>query len=107
MASRSLTLFVLLALAACAASEPPADPQPTQEVPLVQETGDLETPDPTPCGAEGYQRFVGQPLAAVTYPSERRVRVLRPGVMVTMEYVAERMSIHVDDDGIVTRVICG
>ncbi|MEO1040752.1 MAG: I78 family peptidase inhibitor [Pseudomonadota bacterium] len=107
MASHSLTLFCLLCLAACAASEAPPAPTRAKDAPPVMRSVDTEALEKTPCGAEGYQSFVGQPLASVTYPNDLRVRVLRPGVMVTMEYVAERMNIHIDEDGIVKRVICG
>ncbi|MEM0929737.1 MAG: I78 family peptidase inhibitor [Pseudomonadota bacterium] len=110
MASRSLILAVLVALAACTAPESElveAEPLPEKGgAALVDETSPEEQ-EPTPCGAENYQNFVGKPLAAVTYPDDLRARVLRPGAMVTMEYVAERMNIHVDDEGIILRVICG
>jgi hypothetical protein len=35
------------------------------------------------------------------------VRTLRPGQVVTMEYRFDRVSIHLDDKGYVTRVTCG
>jgi hypothetical protein len=34
------------------------------------------------------------------------VRVLRPGQMVTMEYVDDRLNLHVDADGKVTSYTC-
>ncbi|NNU15095.1 hypothetical protein HK107_01995 [Parvularcula sp. ZS-1/3] len=69
-----------------------------------------DLPGPTgeqPCGAEGYQGFVGKPLAAVTYPSDMKVRIVEPGMIMTMEYIATRMNIKVDEDGMITRVYCG
>ncbi len=35
------------------------------------------------------------------------VRTLRPGQVVTMEYRFDRVSVHLDDKGYVTRVTCG
>ena len=34
-------------------------------------------------------------------------RVIRPGQMVTKEYVAARLNLAVDDSGVVTAVTCG
>lgn len=59
------------------------------------------------CPADDYQGFVGSNIAAVTYPSDLRARVQRPGTVVTMEYDPTRMNIHVDEDGVITKVNCG
>ena len=34
-------------------------------------------------------------------------RILRPGQIVTMEYRADRLTVHLDKDGRVERFICG
>ncbi|MEO1658509.1 MAG: I78 family peptidase inhibitor [Pseudomonadota bacterium] len=109
MTSRSLILSLILAVAACAASDSSDEAQASEPKAkrIFSDQISQGTVEETPCGAEGYQSFVGQPLAAVTYPDDLRVRVLRPGAMVTMEYSAERMNIHVDKDGTITKVICG
>ena len=59
------------------------------------------------CAAGRYGALVGRPLAAVTLPADLKTRVVRPGEVVTMEYVADRMTIEVDAKGIVTTVRCG
>lgn len=59
------------------------------------------------CAAGDYQGLVGSMLSAVTYPADLRVRIIEPGMMVTMEYIPERMTIHVDGSGTITRVVCG
>jgi hypothetical protein len=37
----------------------------------------------------------------------RRVRSIRPGMMVTMDYSAERLNIHIGPDDKVERFVCG
>jgi hypothetical protein len=78
----------LVLLAACVA--PPAPPE-----------GDA-------CGAAGLQGLVGQPetvLAAMTFPAP--MRVLRPGMAVTMDYSPDRLNVTLDAGGTITRVACG
>ncbi|MEE4209494.1 MAG: I78 family peptidase inhibitor [Parvularcula sp.] len=59
------------------------------------------------CPADEYQGFVGAQLAAVTYPRDLNVRIIEPGQMYTQEYRADRMNFHLDEDGVITKVICG
>lgn len=79
-------------LAACAA-ELPAPPAP---------------PPADACGAAARQGLVGRPeavLAAMTFPAP--VRIIRPGDMVTLDYVAERLNIRIGPDGRIAAVDCG
>jgi hypothetical protein len=65
-------------------------------------------PDPNACGAAELQFLVGQNravLAAMTLPAP--VRVIEPGMAVTMDYSAERLNIDLDDEDRITRVYCG
>jgi hypothetical protein len=85
-----LPLIVAALLAGCVES-PPA----------------LDSPDA--CGAPGLQGLVGQResvLAAMTLPAER-LRVIQPGMAVTMDYSPTRLNIEVGTDGRIARVYCG
>lgn len=90
--------FVILAfvgLAAC--TEIPPDP------PI-----DKPAKDTTSCGAGPDSNLVGQSvdvLAAMTFPAP--MRVIKPGMAITMDYNPERLNIDVDAKGIITRVWCG
>lgn len=82
-------------LAACTESDPGPVVAPPQ-------------PDADACGASGLQGLVGQPasvLAAMTFAQP--IRVLRPGMAVTMDYSAQRLNIELDDRDVITRVACG
>lgn len=60
------------------------------------------------CGAAELQDLVGQPvsaLAAMTFAQP--MRLLRPGMAVTMDYSAERLNIMLDEADIITSVTCG
>lgn len=65
------------------------------------------------CDAEAGQQFVGQMLddalsdKAKAATGARNVRVIRPGMAVTMDYRPDRLNIDLDEDGRVTRVHCG
>ena len=43
----------------------------------------------------------------MTLPSELKVRIIEPNTAVTMDYVTDRLNIHVDDEGIILKVTCG
>ncbi|MEO0677115.1 MAG: I78 family peptidase inhibitor [Pseudomonadota bacterium] len=91
-------LFLLLLVAACApqtASISPVSPGPGGE-------------DLAACGADRYQTLVGQThedllKTRILGP----VRVIRPGTAVTMDFIATRLNIFLDDTDTVTRVSCG
>lgn len=64
---------------------------------------------PESCGAEGLQGLVGQTeavLAAMTFRAGT-VRVIRPGMAVTMDYRGDRLNIELDSAGRIQRVYCG
>jgi len=84
-------ILLWLALAACAA---PAGQGPA---------------DPDACGASALQHLVGKTeaaLAATALPAGA-LRVIRPGMAVTMEYSPQRLNIELDETGHITRVFCG
>jgi len=86
-----------LAIAACAAV-PPA-PQP----PVAG--GE--------CNAGGTQSFIGQRRspetgnAILAATGSSQIRWVTPGMMVTMEFLPTRVTVHVGEDGRITRIVCG
>lgn len=104
---RSATLApafgLMLALAGCTASEappfePPVDPPVDPMPPPMVET----------CGAEGLHHLLGQPEAVLaTMRFAQVVRVIRPGMAVTMDYSPDRLNIEIDEAGRISRVSCG
>lgn len=66
------------------------------------------TPPADACGAATLQGLVGQPegmAAAVKAPGP--VRILRPGMAVTMDYSPTRLNIEIGTDGRILRLSCG
>jgi len=60
------------------------------------------------CGASRYQSLIGQPAIVADLMAEANMaRVLRPGAITTMIYVAERMNISINDYETIDRVYCG
>ncbi len=75
------------------------------------------TPETPPlagsCNADAAAAYVGKPADAATVEASRtsagaqRVRTLKPGQMVTMEYLQGRLNLHLDTNGNIERVSCG
>lgn len=115
----SLALASLLALSACAT--PPQDPPPAEEgdtafapappPPALEDEGIRETP-PVICNAQAGQWAVGQVadealVEKVQIDTQSKlVRVIKPGMMVTMDYREDRVNIDVDENNVVTAVRC-
>ena len=65
------------------------------------------------CDAEAAQRFVGQKAdeatvkAAVAASGAKSARVIKPDMMVTMDFRGDRVNIRVDDAGKIIAVTCG
>ncbi|MAM61987.1 I78 family peptidase inhibitor [Maritimibacter sp. UBA3975] len=80
-----------LALAAC---------QPEDETAAQAPTDD--------CGAEARQSMVGEDIAAQDdlEPGDK-LRIIEPGMAVTMDFRADRLNVEVDEDGTITKVYCG
>lgn len=70
-----------------------------------------ETPLPLPedaCGASALQNLVGQPLGeADGLGGPGKVRLIRPGMMVTMDFMPERLNVRLDEAGLIVSVSCG
>lgn len=72
----------------------------------------MPEPDPMPpitaCGAGELQGLIGRNAAALeTMQFAGPLRVIRPGMAVTMDYSPSRLNIEVDAREIITRVSCG
>jgi len=84
----AVTSFVLLA--ACQAPGP-AKPEAT----------DL-------CGASNWQHLLGTSASGLDVPVlPKGTRMLHPDTPTTRDYRLDRMNVHVDADGRVSRVVCG
>jgi hypothetical protein len=87
---RPLAASALILLAACV-EEPP-----------------IAIPGDDACGASALQDLVGQParvLDGMRFADP--VRVIRPGMAVTMDYSPNRLNIEIDAAEVIARVVCG
>lgn len=76
--------------------------------PDLRAVSDGPAPVPDTCGAAGLASYLGQPVSAL--PAKGlwgSVRIIRPGMMVTMDYSAQRLNAHVDGSGIILALTCG
>jgi hypothetical protein len=101
-----LATATLLALCACNATGQGA-PAP------VQATKPPSEPAADQCGAGKLGGYVNQlPTSEVMAAIERtvgqhRIRTIRPGDVVTMDFSADRLNIEVGEDGRIKRFRCG
>lgn len=83
-------------LAGCVAEMPYPGPQPQPEPPGGR------------CGAAELQGLVGQKASVLdAMRFSQPVRIIRPGMAVTMDYSAERLNIEIGNAGKIKRVSCG
>ena len=60
------------------------------------------------CGAAALQELVGTDIAErPDLDPDTDLRIIEPGMAVTMDYRADRLNIEVDEAGQVTKVYCG
>jgi len=65
------------------------------------------------CDDSHAQTAIGQVATPATVDrivaesGSRSVRVIKPGMMVTMDYREDRINIHVDAENVITSVKCG
>ncbi|MEO5614480.1 MAG: I78 family peptidase inhibitor [Cypionkella sp.] len=90
----ALLLALPVALTGCVYEPPPVmtDPMPVEDA----------------CGASGLQDLVGQSarkLKVMRFATT--VRIIRPGMAVTMDYSAERRNIEINAAEVITRISCG
>ncbi|MGN6153089.1 MAG: I78 family peptidase inhibitor [Lysobacteraceae bacterium] len=122
MSPSPLLLFVLLDLAACAPiarQDAPADAAPPAAStggaasPAMPETPPMPPEAIATCDAAKAQGFVGRKAdegtvqAAMAASGAKTVRVLRPGMMVTMDYRGDRLNLQLDGKGLIASARCG
>ncbi len=87
-------LMLAVLLTACVAPAPQPIPDPMPPI--------------TACGAGALQDLIGRNAAVLqTMRFAGPLRVIRPGMAVTMDYSPDRLNIEVDAREIITRVSCG
>lgn len=129
MSHLPISLLTLLSVAACApvaSNEPPpggdeggesaagGKPQ-IKSGPLPPEEQIRVSPGivDASCDAEAAQRFVGRHAdedtvrAAVSASGAKAVRVIKPDMMVTMDYRGDRLNVRVDAAGKIIDINCG
>ena len=95
---RPFALLIPLGLAACVEAESPPYP------------GDIPPPLPPEdsCGAPDLQFLRGQPETVLqTMKFGVPVRIIRPGMAVTMDYNPTRLNTEIDETGEIFRISCG
>lgn len=55
---------------------------------------------------DSFQSLVGTNIGAVTLPAGLPHRIITPGMAVTEDYSADRLNLHVDDKGWITKTEC-
>lgn len=90
----------------------PESTEPTMSEPPMMPDPGAAVPDP--CNAElAKPAALGQPATTEVVEQARRdahattVRVLKPGQMVTMEFIVGRLNIDVDDANVIINMRCG
>lgn len=106
--------FEVLLLASLVLSGPVlangADPTAnTGEVTSAPEATPQEKPaGADTCGAEAYAELLGEPgTAAEALLIETPVRIIAFGMMVTADFVAERINFRLSEDGLIEAIYCG
>lgn len=94
----ALALSTILAACSTTAAPPMSDPTP---------------PAQASCNHEAAQSMVGQPATQANVERARQLagariaRVIKPGQMVTMEFIEGRLNVYTDEQGRIDRVRCG
>lgn len=100
-------------------AEPPpvaaAGPEPGAEQPMIEpDAGVMPTDEPAAdCDAEAAKQFIGEHYTpelgerARVAAGARIERPLRPGQIVTMEFLSDRLTLTLDESGRISSVNCG
>ena len=100
---RRLLLFATLLAISTACTPMPPNAKPSKPYP----------PRLAQCQVDPGQRFVGTIASADTIEQARvatgakSARVLRPGMVVTMEFLDSRLNLSVDEHDVILAVTCG
>ena len=100
---RILIVLAGTALASCATAAPP----PTPEIPVRGSTGGFI------CRQQSFEQFIGQ-VATSAVGAEllrasgaRVIRWVQPGMMVTMEYREDRLTVRLAENNRIVTASCG
>ena len=111
-----LIALVFLMVGGCATVPPPATPAGEPAVLSPSTSDNVPVHGATPgrtCNASAGQTFIGQPANADTEAAILRATnaaVLRwapPGIMLTMDYRADRITVWLDPANKITKLRCG
>lgn len=100
MRAAAMRCVLTILATACTAAPGPMPPEPDNPA--------LPSAENDTCGAGMFANRVGKPLDEPGVPGESRLnRHIRQGTHVTMDYIAQRMNIEADAQGIIQRINCG
>jgi len=100
-------------IAGCQSPETKSEPAPGTPAGDVQPRPQTRNGTDSPCGVDKLRQFmnvlVTQPVEAqIAQAAGRRpIRYIRPGDLVTMDFVAERLDVHLGPDGRIVNLRCG
>jgi hypothetical protein len=109
----ALSAVAVLLLAACATPAADAEAGTGQDAPVTTPASPAPEAPAMTCSAEKVQWTLGQPAdealtaKAKAQAGAERMRVIKPGMAVTMDYREDRLNLDVDADNKVTRAYCG
>ncbi|MFO6464991.1 I78 family peptidase inhibitor [Jannaschia sp. KMU-145] len=59
------------------------------------------------CGLDRFEGLIGRNIDSAAIGAHVDHRVIGPDTAVTMDYLAERLNVRVDADGVITGLDCG
>lgn len=107
--------LALMAVAVAGCAEPQIPPPVRTSPPTIgsRPVGPGAASEIDSCGLGSIADLVGKAVTETTADDAgkrsgaRAVRVIRPGMIVTMDFRPDRLNIDVDEKGIVTNLRCG
>ena len=107
---RLLWALALTAIAGCQAPEARSESSAAGRAQTEAEERDAIE---SRCGVEELRRYINAKLTEAVKAEiaqavgQRRIRYIRPGDMVTMDYSAERLNVHIGPDERIVELRCG
>jgi hypothetical protein len=100
MRAAAMTFALAMLAGACASAPAPTPAEPANPS-LPSAANDT-------CGASMFAELIGKPIDGPGVPGASRLnRHILPGTQVTMDYIAQRMNIEANAQGIIQRINCG
>jgi hypothetical protein len=100
-------------IAGCQSPETKSEPASGAPAGDVQPGPQTRSGTDSPCGVDKVRRFMNvlltQPVEAqiAQAAGQRPIRYIHPGDRVTMDFVAERLDVHLGPDGKIVNLRCG